>query len=37
MVAVVCGGVCVCDSGCGDKQLLHETIFALSIKFRHVQ
>ena len=45
VVVVVCVCVCVCvcgDSGGsggggGGNQLLHETIFALSIKFRHVQ
>ena len=31
---VVCGVVAVCGDG---NQLLHESIFALSVKFRHVQ
>ena len=39
-VCVVCGGDSGgCGSGCrgGGNQLLHESIFALSVKLRHVQ
>ena len=39
-VCMVCGGDsggCGSDCGGGGNQLLHENIFALSVKFRHVQ
>ena len=39
-VCVVCGGDsggCGSDCGGGSNQLLYESIFALSVKFRHIQ